>query len=207
MSLLRLLTAGKSLVGLKKSERRYHLPGESALPKFGSKKNPFRATTLPEQTDAAPEVQNPPRSSPSLMRGEDKEQDRASEPRQERSLSPVARSVCDRQESDPTERVKPVEQLEHRPKGFRAFLLWGRAKARRPALPGGRPMVQGELSLDNVRVVRNDLTESDVEIVGRASPAKQPASPENLEVTESRKPAAEPGWGAVAGRLLSLGKM
>ena len=38
----------------------------------------------------------------------------------------------------------------------------------------GKQPVQGELSLDNVRVVRNDLTEADVEVV-RATPIAKPA--------------------------------
>jgi hypothetical protein len=56
MSLLRLLTTGKSLVGLKKPENRYHLPGQTALPKFGGKKNPFRATVFPDKTETAETV-------------------------------------------------------------------------------------------------------------------------------------------------------
>src|SRR5260221_12109279 len=56
MSLLRLLTTGKTLVGLKKLEQRYHLPGGKALPKFGGKTNPFRATVFPEKMESsAPE--------------------------------------------------------------------------------------------------------------------------------------------------------
>jgi hypothetical protein len=51
------------------------------------------------------------------------------------------------------------------------LLLWGRAKKANPArVLAGRPLVQGELSLDKVKVVRNDLSETDFEIVplGRA---------------------------------------
>src|SRR5258708_32731579 len=58
MSLLRLLTTGKSLVGLKKPEHRYHLPGETALPKFGGKKNPFRATVFPDKAETAETVES-----------------------------------------------------------------------------------------------------------------------------------------------------
>src|SRR5713226_5980902 len=42
MSLLRLLTTGKSLVGLRNSDSRYQVTRQRWLPKFGSKKNPFR---------------------------------------------------------------------------------------------------------------------------------------------------------------------
>jgi hypothetical protein len=54
MSLLRLLTAGKTLIGLKRSESRYQLPGGKGLPMFGSKKNPFRATVFPDKAESAP---------------------------------------------------------------------------------------------------------------------------------------------------------
>src|SRR5215471_9031291 len=53
MSLLRLLTAGKCLVGSGNPETRYHLSRPGALPKFGAKRNPFRATTRPEVAQAA----------------------------------------------------------------------------------------------------------------------------------------------------------
>ncbi len=43
MSLLRLLRAGKSLVDNQDSVGRYRLTSQRLLPKFGSKKNPFRA--------------------------------------------------------------------------------------------------------------------------------------------------------------------
>ena len=41
MSLMQLLTNGKTLVDLKNSTSRYHMPGKNFLPKFGSAKNPF----------------------------------------------------------------------------------------------------------------------------------------------------------------------
>ena len=49
-----------------------------------------------------------------------------------------------------------------------------------------RPMVQGELSMDTVRVVRNDLSEADLEIV----PAK-PAEPFIAAVEQPVKVASE----------------
>ena len=41
MSLGRLLTSGKSLMGLHDGESRYEMRAKNQLPKFGSKKNPF----------------------------------------------------------------------------------------------------------------------------------------------------------------------
>ncbi len=54
MSLLRLLTAGKSLVGLGDYQSRY-VARDGLLPKFGSKKNPFRATTTPTEQGSVAE--------------------------------------------------------------------------------------------------------------------------------------------------------
>src|SRR5437660_220499 len=52
MSLARLLTSGKSLVGLKNSTSRYRMNSKGLLPKFGSDKNPF--------SSAAPEAEPAP---------------------------------------------------------------------------------------------------------------------------------------------------
>ena len=41
MSLGKLLTSGKSLVGLQNAEGRYEMRAQNLLPKFGSEKNPF----------------------------------------------------------------------------------------------------------------------------------------------------------------------
>ena len=49
MSLVRLLTAGKSLVGLKQSSGRYRLPSRGCCPNSNRKKNPFRS----DKTEAA----------------------------------------------------------------------------------------------------------------------------------------------------------
>jgi len=45
--------------------------------------------------------------------------------------------------------------------------------------PAGRPTVQGELSLDKVKPLRNDLSDADLELMPRkpALPAEQPAEP------------------------------
>src|SRR5579859_4396518 len=48
MSLVRLLKAGKSLVGGAEAKGRYHLTHKRLLPQFASKQNPFRATARPE---------------------------------------------------------------------------------------------------------------------------------------------------------------
>jgi hypothetical protein len=58
MSLMRLLTSGKSLVGMQDNLSRYRLTKQRLLPKFNSKKNPFappmKAEPAKPATDEAP---------------------------------------------------------------------------------------------------------------------------------------------------------
>src|SRR5258708_22903170 len=53
MSLVRLLTTGKSLVGMQDNLSRYRLTKHRLLPKFGSKKNPFAPPIKAEPTKPA----------------------------------------------------------------------------------------------------------------------------------------------------------
>src|SRR5437762_13429166 len=61
MSLMRLLTAGKSWGGGKDTTVRYQMTDPRALPKFGSAKNPFRSTA---KANAAPTAALPPAAPP-----------------------------------------------------------------------------------------------------------------------------------------------
>src|SRR5260370_38120811 len=59
MSLVRLLTTGKSLVGMQDNLSRYRLTKQRLLPKFGSGKNPFAPPEKTEPAKPAP-VEAPP---------------------------------------------------------------------------------------------------------------------------------------------------
>ena len=50
MSLVRLLTAGRSLIGIKDSTSRYQMRSRHLLPKFGAEKNPFAVPPAPVTT-------------------------------------------------------------------------------------------------------------------------------------------------------------
>ena len=207
MSLLRLLTAGRSLVGLKKAEVRYHLPNDQALPRFGSKKNPFRATALPEKADSAPESSNQP-SEP--------------QPGPESTVpAPVEAGggAVDGERSDQTgdakveegkgnadkQKALPADHEQRRGSGIKAFLRWGRSGKSKLQGPGRGALVQGELSLDRVKVVRNDLSESDLEVVRGRQPeaSKAPAGP---AAVPAKANGLTPAWGATACRFLGLSK-
>ena len=163
MSLLRLLTAGKTLVGLKKPEHRYHLPGEAALPKFGSERR------IPSER---------PCSRTKSETGEIVASAAAPEFAAADVTGPADPTLCTSsgcgagmQPTDGQTRflaLVEARQPDRRPDiAFKALLLWGRAKKANPARPHWRvaPLIQGELSLDKVKVVRNDLSETDFEIV------------------------------------------
>jgi hypothetical protein len=88
---------------------------------------------------------------------------------------------------------------------LRALLLWGRArKSQVRGSFGSRPLVQAELSLDAVKVVRNDLAESDLEVVRveRSSPKRARNGTEPAPIES----AADIALGQEMGRLIGVGK-
>lgn len=153
MSLLRLLTAGKSLVGLGQPESRYELSRHPSLPKFGSKRNPFKA---------ASRVQSEAKSLPAVP-----------------VAAPAAPQVCASAEgtvpvskagAGPRPIAKAPEQTAAGAgKGgfFSGLVSWlPRVKAKKDHRnAAARAFVQTELSLEKVRVVRNDLSDTDLEVV------------------------------------------
>lgn len=156
MSLLRLLSTGKSLVGLTDNPHRYRLSQQRLLPCFGSKKNPFRSRIVPSAEKTAE-----PGSQPPLQE----------------QLPPAQPAEASAQ----TARTGTAAPAQARPSGLisrGAGLLGGlfakRAESGRcGAEPKTKPLVQGELSLERVKVVRNDLSDSDLEVV-EAKPAAEP---------------------------------
>jgi hypothetical protein len=127
MSLLRLLTAGKSLVGVKENGRYRKTHG---LPNFSPND---RAATPP-------------------CAGKGLESVKAASPAPAGSVNPP-----------------PVSS---------SWLARWLSRRRRPA-PAAIPrfnkaLVQGELTLDRVKVLRNDLSDSDLEVVPVRAPVEKP---------------------------------
>ncbi|MGH7970639.1 MAG: hypothetical protein ACREIC_18085 [Limisphaerales bacterium] len=217
MSLLRLLTAGKSLVGLKDQQSRYVTRG--VLPKFGSKKNPFRATVRPDAALSAVPARNSS-SAMALTPGSESETERALG-----WVKAVAPGVVAGEEADRV--VVAVEKGPAQPhagtansgiskprsvrgeKGWNwgKMAFWNKPGPARQAPPElGKPMFQGELSLEGVKVMRNDLSDTDLEVVPckPAVPAAMPAP------TPPPAAAASPQvttWGRVTGRIFGAGKV
>jgi hypothetical protein len=203
MSLLRLLTTGKSLVSITDAESRYRVTSQRLLPQFGARRNPFSSSGRAEpahtgprslgdhgSNGASPQI----RSTPALSG--------------EREAVPLGRLPG---------RVPPVSSGRHSSEGvvwrrIFAFLdgwkerLVGlvahrRGKAAKSAVHRfSKPPVQGELSLDRIRVLRNDLSDADLEIV-RAKLPTAPAMPVANKIA-----GAEDAWGRVSSRISDTGK-
>jgi hypothetical protein len=202
MSLGKLLTTGKSLVGLHNSGARYQLR-KGALPKFESSKNPF-ASRPPEEA-SAPNAERAPQL-PKLTPAET-----AAANLKKTQQFPAQDAVPGTlpQNSQPVEPEKPAPVIDSWLKKMNPLVWLGSRKAAppKPAVPRfNKGPVQGELSLDNIKVMRNDLSETDVEIVPmKARPAKMP--PVSMEASAAAMaipelPPATNAWEYLGERLL-----
>jgi hypothetical protein len=149
MSLVRLLTAGKSLVGIQDSKSRYRAVDPRAMPKFGSEKK--------IDTDDARESE--------AKRGVGRASVESSKANLEKTPVAAAR---------PARSSGWVSQWGSK----LSSLVSQKPKPARSAIPRlGEAPVQGELSLDNIKVIRNDLSDADLEVVTRkTAPAKETES-------------------------------
>jgi hypothetical protein len=176
MSLVRLLAAGNSLAGGPDTASRYRMNNRGLLPKFISPKNPFAtpAKIAPPPVQTEMPRQDGPSEAPALVRPAKP----ASKPSPVRVcaawLAKLARRVSERMR-----KLNPLSRFSRRklaPKAVASALI---------KLP-----VQGELRLENVQVVRNDLSETDWEVVTvAAKPAAKDAGP---VLPAAGKPAS--GW-------------
>ena len=203
MSLLRLLAAGKSLVGLKKSESRYQLPANGCLPRFGSKKNPFRATVFPEKSESESGAACRGSESPvhCVEPGKAVEKEMPPAENAEEQKSNQSAAACTVRHDRSGEAPRP------RPTGLKALLLWRRVRKSKLSGPfNARSMVQAELSLDMVKVVRNDLSESDLEVVQTAPTVSQKPDKGHSLGSGSRVSAPAEQYYAAAVGLVAAGK-
>jgi len=190
MSLMQLLATGTSLIAGQDLVGRYRLPRQAVLPHFGSMKNPFASTVSPagesEPTSAKPMGAAPTEPEASLQRPLPK-----AEPN--RAVAVVDHHPSPGKASSARDWVAWFNPFAVRQKGL---LL-------RPGMrssPDVGPL-QGELSLENVRVVRNDLRGSDLEFVplrsSRPTRGNEPA-PGAL----GRLTVGATMWSRLTGRLL-----
>ena len=208
MSLVRLLTAGKSLVGLRDGDSPYRFTSQRFLPQFGPARNPF--TGREQAKSAHTEAHS------SGLIGD--------------NGAPIAKPAIPAPKGEPG--ATPQKEVGPRPvrakfdARMRAEALWRRlaallsgwqvklrglfarsgSKAAKSAIPRfPKPAVQGELSLERIQVVRNDLSDADLEIVPAkpmATPATATPAPRLIVKAEGAKSA----WGRVRSRILGAGR-
>lgn len=202
MSLGRLLSSGKSLVGLS-SASRYQLRTDS-LPKFKSAKNPFAAKPAAEPGNAEElspaemaaadlkKTQRLPMLPPKpAAPGESFQPVRPTETRANPSVvtpaphdarpataSPALNRLAASKRSEDgsaeisannkSEKAESSAVVSNWLKKLNPLVWFGDRKPAEPksAVPRfEKKPVQGELSLENIKVMRNDLSEADVEVV------------------------------------------
>jgi len=179
MSLLRLLTAGRSLVSVRDTESRYRLTTQRLLPQFGSPMSPIN----PFESSAGQVLSSPGTSLPTAKLGE---------------ASPKARVWGHARGS--WLRVAGLWSACRIWPGVLTLRLTEKPAKQRAIPPLLKCPVQGELSLDRVRVVRNDLSDADLEVM----PARTSPAPAGLVGKSNAR--TEWAWGRVARRLLPAGK-
>ena len=183
MSLGKLLTTGKSLVGLNQANSRYHLQ-KGALPKFVSAKNPFAAKTPPPPAELEPQLPKLAADQAPVVETNNQTQ----------RLSALGALIVDREASvvaskisPPAEKQKVAAPVDSWLKKINPMVWFGNRKEvlPRPVAPRFSKSyvpVQGELSLENIKVMRNDLSEADVEVVTAKARAPKvvtaPAAPQ-----------------------------
>ncbi len=204
MRMMKLLSAGKSLVGQNDGDKRYRLSDPKAMPKFGSDRNPLlkkdkatlpgrKGLPLPGQdlkaTQRGTGVSGEQVGSPltSVLRLFS----RAATPRQMVGpASPRAAEKVEQTPASPAQAAQPAapvsisnnpRTLPTAPPGpsgvyagwiatLRAIFSRGdRYRSSRLPLRPAAP-VQCEMSLDNVRPLRNDLSDTDFEVVTKRTP-------------------------------------
>ena len=178
MSLIRLLTVGRTLKGIRDDSHRYRdVTGKRLLPKFGSSK--AQAVGEPAVQIASTQTRSV------LMAG------RAS-----------------------TLREQAQESTERKPSPLAAFVYgqrnkWFLAKSRsatdapssRTLVKVGSTVMQSDLSLDKVKVVRNDLSEADLEVVPALRPGPM-GREETTWVTASKREMGLSVWSRATAKLM-----
>ncbi len=192
MSIVRLLAAGKSLVGVQTTTSRYREDKRARLPKFGSTKNPFAAPA--SATPAAPAKPKPspapatplvPATTPApVAPAPVAPAPVAAAPVAPAPVAPapVAPARATDPAANPLPPAAPADtRLRRAVRRLREWCVDANplprlaGPARSAATPAPRHTgapIQSELTLDHVQVLRNDLSEADLEIVV-ARPARR----------------------------------
>src|SRR5258708_26563784 len=230
MSLLRLLAAGRSLVGMKDMPARSRLRTAALLAKFGWPKNPFAA---PAKAEPKPRPGIAPAAVPAQTKPEPVKMETVPlfDGKPKTPPAPAAPKT-------PVAPVKATEPLREAIQPARPELKSKPARpvaaARKPAAFGGwvtriNPLpllrllkpcankspkprtapaaAQGELSLEKVKVGRNDLNDADVELLPARSTVTGSASSTTSPVMTKTEPkTGSTTWNRLTSRLLGAGQ-
>ena len=228
MSLLRLLTAGKSLIGGSQTVTRYRAAHQGMLPKFGGKKNPFRATARADGRPGIPEPAPVHAATASDLTPAEERQARRLDTAPPGAPAPAWPTL-------PESAGKTSAPQSPRPVGrvgqsgvtwmqqcwadmkllfvLKSWLPWRRSSPKPVPQRFAKPLVQTELSLDSIKVVRNDLSDSDIEVVPArplvvAGPGEilEPGSKPDMQLPALNREPAGTAWTRVSARLFGAGK-
>lgn len=207
MSLMHLLNSGKSLIKVNDSVTRYRMHKQYLLPKFGSPKNPFTDAAKSDSDRPAerPDPQTRPPASvyakkisgldePIRHANSQKPISKNSFGEGSRAGSPDLRGTTAPRPS-PTRILKPLlEKWAHK---LSPICRWPERKplSKFAAKNVHEPAIQAELAWDNIKVVRNDLNDADVEIVPLRSSSKPGAVP--VPPSKEKARSLESVWGRV----------
>ncbi len=189
MSLIKWLTAGKGLIFWHKSDPKYRVVEESFLPKFGGASGIVGGSPV---GNSAPDKPTEPAPASIFQK-----------PASVNGGRPVLLKAV-LQDSSPSGKV--ITRLAAATEEKK------RSEASRPGAKPYRRLVQSELSLDGVKVVRNDLSDADLEVVRVKPTAKpaEPAAPASMDglfggrpAEQAQTPAEADGRGVGVGRMIS----
>ena len=217
MRMVRLLTAGKSLVGSKDGTVRYQMSDPRAMPKFGSAKNLFREAAKGKGGEGGDKGAAGGTPAPLLTGG-------TPAPLTEGAKMVPARGIT-RSPASVLQQAVTAQRTESgkvplRPKNatpqpggisrmvgkVRRLISGSRGPAAKAGIPQiGKPAVQAELSLEKIKVVRNDLSDTDLEVVTIQKPTAESSAEPSGQRLERTEPA-ETAWGRVASRFFGADK-
>lgn len=176
MSFGRLLAAGRSLIGLRNGESRYRENKQARLPKFISPKNPFASAEKNSEPKAAVETTEPVATT-----------------------TPAA-------EKPATLKAQPAPVSARRANwlgGLRRKLnpFGSRGSTAKPTKAGVAGAArQGELALERVQVVRNDLSDAECK-VGQPQPKAVPGLPV-MSMTIGKFEPVGAAWNRLAAKFI-----
>lgn len=202
MNPMQLLTVSKSLMGIKDATGRYRMAEGNLLPKFNS-----TARVVPLAPMAKAEAIRPAME----LRIEDQSTAKPAAKSKKSSTTPVltqamriifksgllALEVCSKACSSVTsalEKIKPLSYWNDR-----------QARAKTQTIKSIKPALQGELSLDRVKVIRNDLSDTDLEIVSVTN-LEQSKRLEPVRDLETESAPIRISWGRLKSRIFGVGQ-